>query len=240
MSTDPSAVEEDSHSVLLRIEVVDQGIGISPEEQAKLFHAFTQADDSMTRRYGGTGLGLIISKRLALLMGGDTGLESTVGVGSTFWFTARLRKGVEAEAKQEIPDVDAEALIRKRYSGKRILVVDDEPINREVAEILLESVGLNVGTAEDGAKAVTLAQQAAYAAILMDMQMPTVNGLEATRMIRELSGHRHTPIIAMTANAFAEDKERCADAGMNDFLIKPFNPNELFATLLRSLRRSES
>jgi signal transduction histidine kinase/ActR/RegA family two-component response regulator len=234
-----SAVEEDSHSVLLRIEVVDQGIGISPEEQTKLFHAFTQADDSMTRRYGGTGLGLIISKRLALLMGGDTGLESTAGVGSTFWFTARLRKGVEAETKQAEEHVDAEALIRKHHSGKKILVVDDEPINREVAQIQLEFVGLNVDTAEDGAEAVTLAQESAYATIFMDMQMPTVNGLEATRKIRELPGCRNVPIIAMTANAFVEDRERCTDAGMNDFLIKPFNPDQLFAILLRSLNRRE-
>jgi CheY-like chemotaxis protein len=146
---------------------------------------------------------------------------------------------VETETKQAEQDVDAEALIRNRYSGKRILVVDDEPINREVAQIQLEFAGLVVDTAEDGAEAVTLAQESAYAAIFMDMQMPTVNGLEATRMIRELPGYRHTPIIAMTANAFAEDKNRCAEAGMNDFLIKPFNPDHLFATLLRSLSRSE-
>jgi len=234
-----NAVEEDSHSVLLRIDVIDQGIGISPEEQTKLFHAFTQADDSMTRRYGGTGLGLIISKRLALLMGGETGVESTVGVGSTFWFTAKLRKGVEAETKQAEEHVDAEALIRKRHSGKKILVVDDEPMNREVAQMQLEFVGLTVDTAENGAEAMTLAQESAYATIFMDMQMPTVNGLEATRMIRELPGYRHTPIIAMTANAFAEDKARCFEAGMNDFLIKPFDPDTMFATLLRSFSRRE-
>jgi PAS domain S-box-containing protein len=234
-----NAVEEDNHSVLLRIEVTDQGIGISPEKQTKLFHAFTQADDSMTRRYGGTGLGLIISKRLALLMGGDTGVESTAGVGSTFWFTARLRKGVETETKQAEEHDDAESLIRKRFSGKKILVVDDEPINREVAQIQLEFVGLVVDTVEDGAEAVTLAQASAYAAILMDMQMPTVNGLEATRMIRELPGYWHTPIIAMTANAFTEDRDRCAEAGMDDFLSKPFNPDQLFAILLRSLSRRD-
>ena len=234
-----SAVEEDSHSVLLRIKVTDQGIGISPEDQTKLFRAFTQADDSMTRQYGGSGLGLIISKRLALLMGGDTGVESTAGVGSTFWFTARLRKGVEAEAKQAEEYIDAEALIRKRYSGKKVLVVDDEPFNREVAQIQLEFVGLVVDTAENGAEAVTLAQGTAYAAILMDMQMPTVNGLEATRMIRELPDCRDVPIIAMTANAFVEDRERCAEAGMNDFLIKPFDLNTMFATVLRSLSRSQ-
>ncbi len=230
-------VEQDSHSVLLRIEVIDHGIGIGPEEQARLFHAFTQADDTMSRRYGGTGLGLTISRRLAQLMGGDTGVESTPGVGSTFWFTARLHKGVEAETRPAEQDPDVELLIRKYHTGKRILVVDDEPISREVARIQMESVGLIVDTAENGAEAATLAQQSAYAAILMDMQMPAVNGLEATRMIRELSGYRHTPIIAMTANAFAEDKARCVGAGMDDFLIKPFDPNTLYATLLRSLKQ---
>ena len=125
----------------------------------------------------------------------------------------------------------------QRHHGKRILVVDDEPINREVAKFQLEAVGLIVDTADDGAEAVTLAQEMRYAAIFMDMQMPKVNGLEATRQIRELPGHRETPIIAMTANAFVEDKARCFDAGMTDFLVKPFDPDTLFATLLRSLSR---
>ena len=120
-----------------------------------------------------------------------------------------------------------------------MLIVDDEPINREIARLQLEAVGLAVDTAEDGAEAVTLAQETVYAAIFMDMQMPNVNGLEATREIRELPGYRETPIIAMTANAFAEDKARCFDAGMNDFLVKPFDPATLFATVLRWLSRRD-
>jgi CheY-like chemotaxis protein len=135
--------------------------------------------------------------------------------------------------------VDAEAELRQRYAGQRILVVDDEPVNREVALMQLEDVDLLADTAEDGAEAVAMARKNNYAAIFMDMQMPKLNGIEATLQIRQLPGYRDTPIIAMTANAFAEDKARCFDAGMNDFLIKPFNPEELFATLLRALSRRD-
>ncbi len=236
------AVDEKSHSVLLRIEVTDQGIGISPEQQSRLFNAFTQADGSMTRKYGGTGLGLAISKRIALLMGGDAGVISAEGQGSTFWITAELKKKEEqreAGRPQEAEKEDAETVIRQRYFGHRILVVDDEPTNREIAQVQLEGADLVVDTAEDGAEAIALVQRTAYAAIFMDMQMPNINGLDATRQIRENPSYRLTPIIAMTANAFAEDKARCFEAGMNDFLIKPFTPEILFATLLRSLSQRD-
>jgi CheY-like chemotaxis protein len=150
-----------------------------------------------------------------------------------------LTKSGEAAVAATATAVDAEAEIRRRYAGHRILVVDDEPINREVALMQLEAVDLIADIAEDGAKAVALAQKNRYAAILMDMQMPTLNGLEATQEIRRLPGYRDTPIVAMTANAFAEDKVKCMAAGMNDFLIKPFKPDELFATLLRALSRKD-
>ena len=230
-------LEEAVDSVVVRFEVQDTGIGIAPEAISRLFSAFEQADNSMTRKYGGTGLGLAITRRLAELMGGDAGVYSVPGVGSTFWFTARLKKQDGQEEVQQAANVGVETLIRQRYSGRRILVVDDEPVNREVARMLLEDIGLLIDTAEDGAEAVSMAGKAAYAIILMDMQMPHVNGLEATRQIREIQGYRDTPIIAMTANAFAEDKARCFEAGMNDFLIKPFDPETLFATLLRALTR---
>ena len=230
------ALEKESTSVLLRIEVTDQGIGISPEDQKRLFHAFTQVDDSMTRKWGGTGLGLIISKRMALLMGGDAGVESAVGVGSTFWFTARL-------AIKEVPAVAAEhamissdaTTLKERYFAHRILVVDDEPINREVVQMQLDALDFIVDTAEDGAEAVAKASAGLYAAIFMDMQMPKLNGLDATRQIRQIPEYKHVPIIAMTANVFDEDKAQCLAAGMDGFLSKPFTPNELFGTLLRSL-----
>jgi CheY-like chemotaxis protein len=163
-------------------------------------------------------------------------------VGSTFWFAVTLKKMAErreTDRPKNIAPADAEAELRQRHSGQRILVVDDEPINREVALMQLEAVELIADAAEDGVEAVALAQKNAYAAIFMDMQMPKLNGLDATRQIRQLPGYRSIPIIAMTANAFAEDRAQCIEAGMNDFLIKPFNPDELFATLLRALSRRE-
>ncbi len=235
-------LEETSESVLLRFEVEDSGIGIPPEAMSRLFKAFEQADSSTTRKYGGTGLGLAITRRLAELMGGEAGAESTPGAGSTFWFTARLRYGNPGlfEPKAQTAQVDAEALIRKHHAGSRILVVDDEPMNQEIARMQLEATGLVVDAAADGEQALAMAQGQPYAAIFMDMQMPTMDGLEATRRIRELSCYRRIPIIAMTANAFAEDKARCLDAGMDDFLVKPFDPDTLFAMLLRWLNQSDS
>ena len=231
--------EETGESATVRFELHDTGIGIEPEAMSRLFSAFEQADNSMTRKYGGTGLGLAITRRLAELMGGQAGAESTPGVGSVFWFTAKLKKSAATVLPQAVRAVDAEALIRQHYCGRRILIADDEPINREVARMQLEAADLVVDTAEDGAQAIALAKNTAYAAIFMDMQMPNVNGLEATQQIRRIDGCRHTPIIAMTANAFAEDKARCFDAGMNEFLVKPFNPDELFSTLLRAMNRRD-
>ena len=227
--------EETADAVTVRFEVRDTGIGIAPDALPRLFSAFEQADNSMTRKYGGTGLGLAITRRLAELMGGAAGVESTPGRGSTFWFTARLRKGAGVTVAQAAPGEDVEALLQQRLAGRRTLVVDDEFLNREIARTLLEDIGLLVDTAEDGEKAVVMARQTAYAAILMDIQMPNANGLEATQQIRDLPAHRQTPIIAMTANAFAEDKTRCLAAGMNDVLVKPFEPVILFETLLKWL-----
>ncbi len=235
-----SIQEEALDAVLVRFEVQDTGIGIAPETMSRLFTAFEQADNSMTRKYGGTGLGLVITRRLAEMMGGEAGAESTPGVGSTFWFTATLKKMPErrdSNRPEQEGAADAETLVQQRHQGKHILVVDDEPVNREVAQLNLEAVGLVVETAENGAEAVAMAQDKAYAAIFMDMQMPRINGLEATRQIRKLPGYSDTPIIAMTANAFAEDRARCLEAGMTEFLAKPFDPDTLFATLLRSLSR---
>ncbi len=231
--------EENADSVLLRFEVQDTGIGIAPEAISRLFSAFEQADNSMTRKYGGTGLGLAITRHLAKMMGGETGVESTPGVGSTFWFTVRLKKTAKAMETQPTVSGEAEAVIGTRYLGHLILVVDDEPINLEVAKLNLEAAGLAVDTAKDGAEAVAYAEKTPYAAIFMDMQMPKLNGLDATRQIRQLPGYQAIPIIAMTASAYAEDKALCIDAGMNDFLVKPFSPDMLFTTLLRALSRRD-
>ena len=229
--------EETQSSVLLRFEVQDSGIGIDAQALTRLFGAFEQVDTSISRKYGGTGLGLVITRRLAELMGGEAGAESTPGLGSVFWFSARLQRGSERASAPAKSTIDAEAELRRRFSGSAVLLVDDEPMNREIATLLLEDSGLAVDAAEDGATAIAMAGVKTYAVILMDMQMPKVNGLDATRQIRSLPGYSETPIVAMTANVFTEDKRRCFEAGMNDFLIKPFKPQDLFETLLRWLAR---
>ena len=232
--------DETDDSLTLRFEVQDTGIGIAPEALSRLLSAFEQADNSMSRKYGGTGLGLAITRRLAELMGGEVGVDSTPGVGSTFWFTVKMKKGEQTIEPPVATEINAEALIRQRYFGHRILLVDDEPINLEITLMQLEAVDLLIDAAADGVEAVALAQKNSYAAILMDMQMPNMNGLEATREIRSLYACRDTPIIAMTANAFVEDKLLCIEAGMNDFLIKPFSPEQLFTILLRALSQRDS
>jgi signal transduction histidine kinase/CheY-like chemotaxis protein/HPt (histidine-containing phosphotransfer) domain-containing protein len=223
---------DDGEALRVRFEVEDSGIGIAPDRVDRLFKAFEQADASTTRKYGGTGLGLAITRRLAQLMGGDAGLSSEPGKGSTFWFTARLRHGEPPASEPKAPAMLPEpAELARCCAGARILLAEDNQINCEVVLETLKAAGLEADVAVNGREAVEKAQTGRYHLVLMDMQMPVLDGIEATRQIRELPNGRHLPIIAMTANAFADDRERCLAAGMNAFLAKPFDPDRLYELL---------
>jgi hemerythrin-like metal-binding protein len=229
-------LEEAEDSALVRFSVRDTGIGIAADAIPRLFSAFEQADASTTRTHGGTGLGLAITKKLAELMGGTVGVDSTPGQGSWFWFTARLRKGKPARSTTDSSAEDTRRTLREDFGGTRLLLVEDDPFNQEIAQLLLADVGLTVDVAGDGRQALDLLERHAYPLVLMDMQMPNMNGLDATRAMRETTNGARVPIIAMTANAFVEDRHNCLAAGMNDFISKPIAPAELHAKLLRWLR----
>jgi len=225
-------------AVLLRIEVEDDGIGIAPDTRQRIFEPFEQADGSTTRRFGGTGLGLSISKRLVKLMGGEIGIGEHQGPGSLFWFTARLKKSdsCPTDTTSGPSGLEAELALRTHYQGRRILFVEDDLVNQEVGmEMLREVLGLDTDLAGDGAEAVNMANARAYDLILMDIQMPVLDGLAATRQIRALPGYAHTPMVAMTANAYEEDRQACRAAGLDDFIAKPVDPDLLYTTLLRWL-----
>jgi PAS domain S-box-containing protein len=233
-----SVVEASDAEAVVRLEVRDTGIGIEPSVLARLFAPFEQADGSTTRRFGGSGLGLVITRLLAHEMGGAAGADSVAGVGSCFWFTARLARGSadECGAAQD-PHRDsaagpvAEDLLRHAWQGRRVLLAEDNPINREVAGELLAIVGLQVDPAGDGAAAVELARDHDYDVILMDVQMPVMDGLEAARRIRAMPGRAATPIVAMTAAISDADRQAAERAGMSAFVPKPFAPAALYRCL---------
>jgi PAS domain S-box-containing protein len=238
-----TAVRTLGADTLVRFEVRDRGIGIAAEELPRLFAPFHQADPSATRRYGGTGLGLVISKQLAELMGGEAGVESAPGHGSTFWFTARLTSPADpaAAARRAASLATASPNGPGALEDSAILLVEDNPFNQQVARELLEDAGAQVVVAGNGSEALELMRERAgpvFDCVLMDVQMPVMDGFEATRRIRADAALKDTRVIAMTANAGLEDQARCMAAGMDEFVTKPVAPEALVATVARALGRS--
>jgi CheY-like chemotaxis protein len=225
----------------LRFAVTDSGIGIAEDQQADLFQSFSQADASTTRKYGGTGLGLAISKQLVEMMGGEIGVESSSGEGSRFSFSVSFAIAKEPFGHVGSPQCEADMLQMDSLSalyGAYLLVAEDNEINQEVAEGLLARVGINIRVVKNGRQAVAALREETFDGVLMDMQMPVMDGLDATREIRKDDHFGGIAIIAMTANAMQGDRERCLKAGMNDYIAKPINPDVLYSTLLKWVKFS--
>jgi signal transduction histidine kinase/ActR/RegA family two-component response regulator len=225
----------EGQSAWLRFEVQDTGVGIPPEKQAGIFDAFTQADSSVTRQYGGTGLGLAICKRLVELMGGQIGVYSQPGQGSCFWFEVPLPVIQENAPEETTAQPSGSALNSHELDGVRVLLVEDNPVNQKVAIRMLQKLGCVVELAENGQQALEKLERASYDIVLMDMQMPVMDGLTATRLLRQReqqTGH-HQVVIALTANAMQTDRELCLNAGMDDYLSKPLTLDALQVMLLR-------
>jgi signal transduction histidine kinase/CheY-like chemotaxis protein len=230
-------IADGADDCLVRVDVRDTGIGMAPHTARTLFQVFQQGDNSTTRRFGGTGLGLAISKRLVELFGGEVGVESALGAGSNFWFTGRFGKAGARMSPIASPlDRLDESDAAKRLAGSRILVAEDNEVNQLVATLLLERIGAVVRVAGDGREAMRLLGTETFDGVLMDMQMPNVDGLGVTRWIRANDALTRLPVIAMTANARDDDRRRCLAAGMNDFATKPVEAGVLYATLARWIR----
>jgi two-component system sensor histidine kinase/response regulator len=227
-------LQESDSDALVRFEVQDSGIGMTQAEVGELFKSFHQADPSTTRKYGGTGLGLVISKQLVELMGGSVGVESTPGVGSTFWFTARLGKGVSfmRAGPEPVPQK-----VLDEIAGACILLVEDNVFSQQVGQELLEEASATVVIANNGKEAIDLMLRRRFDCVLMDLQMPVMDGFETTRMIRSDPRLRESVVIAMTANAGLDDQAHSFAAGMNEFVTKPTSPNVLFEVIARWLRK---
>lgn len=242
-------VKESEAPLRLRFEVIDTGIGLTPEQQARLFRSFEQADSSTTRRFGGTGLGLAISKRLVEQMHGVTGVSSQTGQGSRFWFTACFEAAPQPGAERGLATAEASTVaapaadVPVSLAGLRVLVVEDNPLNRTVARELLQTRGVHVECAEDGQQAVELAQARGEAhgfdCVLMDLHMPRLDGLAATRALAGLPGWERLPVLAMTANADAAQRSACRAVGMVGFIAKPVEPEAMYAEIAAALWPAE-
>jgi CheY-like chemotaxis protein len=245
ISLKASFIKEEDGICTIQIAVSDTGIGISGENQSRLFTSFEQADSGTSRKFGGTGLGLAISKRIVELMGGSIEVLSEPGAGSTFSFTIKAKRREGPALREAVPLTSSGAAAEANpaadtdFEGFRLLLAEDIDINREILTALLESTKISIRCAVNGVEALSLfsADPGAFDIIFMDLQMPEMDGYEATRRIRALpvSGAKAIPIIAMTANVFREDIERCLEAGMNGHLGKPLVYEDVLAVLRRSL-----
>ena len=227
---------DDAHA-LLRFEVQDTGPGIAPEQQDKLFASFSQVDMTSVRKHGGAGMGLSITRRLALAMGGDVGVSSEPGVGSKFWFSARVgcEQAMADAGEPPAADLPADARLREKFGGIRALVVDDDPIGLGMLQVLLSRLGWQVDAAESGAQALARARGSVYGLVLMDIQMPGMTGIEAVTQIRRLPGWSSVPVVALSADTRPENREQCLAAGMDTFLGKPVDPDTMYRAILDSL-----
>ncbi len=229
-----NAAESSPEEATITFKVIDTGIGIPTDKLETIFDSFAQADGSTSRRFGGTGLGTAISKQLVELMGGEIGAESELGQGSTFWFTLTLEKG-KIEKETKLPQVKTEQEIR--MDGSRILVVEDYPTNQAIVRHYLESAGCDATVAENGEQGVEEYRNGHFDLVLMDVQMPKMDGHEATKAIRRLADGKDVPIVGMTANAYKRDRQRCSESGMNDCLSKPFERSQFLKTVKSWLDR---
>jgi len=219
---------------LLRFSLRDTGIGMSREQQALLFQPFSQVDTSTTRKFGGTGLGLAISKNIVEMMGGRIWVESEPGLGSCFHFTARLLKtSVDESSTPPAAEPGGVGDAASRLHGARVLLVEDNEINQEVVKEILSAIGVRVTIADNGRQALDLLDLEDFDGVLMDCQMPVMDGYEATRRILAQPRFSDLPILAMTANALPGDREQVLQAGMVDHIAKPFQPDVMFATMAK-------
>lgn len=233
VSLEIQLVKDNKDSVSLEFSVSDTGIGIPKDKLAHVFESYTQAYTDITRRFGGTGLGLAITKQLVEMQGGVISLNSEVGKGTTFSFVLELNKGV-TESAGDISDMVADLLEKRDFEGMRVLLVEDNPMNQFVANQVLELWNIKVDFADDGLQAVNLLQENDYALVLMDLQMPVMSGYQATAFIRDRTNRARNPeipIIALTADAFPETRKKVMESGMNDFVTKPLEQNDLYSKI---------